>query len=384
MKKRLTILGSTGSIGQNALRVVARNPDRFELRYLSAGQNSRLLSEQARQLHPKGVAIAAQDKAAEVAAALKGSGIEVYAGPQGIHNLAAKRDVDLVLNAIVGSAGLAPSHAALAAGKDLALSNKESLVMAGELLIALLSAQNVRIFPVDSEHSAIWQCLQGEKYAAVRRLILTGSGGPFRNTPLSEFDTITPQQALRHPTWNMGRKITIDSATMMNKGLEIIEAHWLFRMPVAKIDVVIHPQSIIHSMVEFIDGSVKAQLGLPDMKLPIQYALGYPERLDCAWEQTDFSQIRELQFETPDQRKFPALGLARAALQRGGTAPAILNVVNEWAVYAFLENRIKFTDIPRLVEKALGELTVRDHPSLEDIFATEQSCRDFVEREVSK
>jgi 1-deoxy-D-xylulose-5-phosphate reductoisomerase len=299
-----------------------------------------------------------------------------------INDLAAATDVDLVLNAIVGSAGLEPSYHALKAGKNIALSNKESLVMAGELINRLLIEKNLKIFPVDSEHSAIWQCIVGEDNKNIRRIILTGSGGPFRTLPIEQFDHITPEQALKHPTWNMGKKISIDSATMMNKGLEIIEAHYLFGVAPENIEVVIHPQSIIHSMVEFIDGSIKAQMGLPDMKLPIQYALGYPERLPVVWENTDFMKIRELTFEAPDFVKFPSLKLAYAALRRGGTAPAILNVVNEYAVYAFLENKIRFIDISTFVEKALSEIQIVDNPLLSDILEVEQSGREFVERKV--
>jgi len=287
-----------------------------------------------------------------------------------------------VLNAIVGTAGLEPSYQALMAGKNLALSNKESLVMAGQLINQILTEKKLSLFPVDSEHSAVWQCLLGEDRQTIRKIILTGSGGPFRTLPLNQFPQITPEKALQHPTWNMGHKITIDSATLMNKGLEIIEAHWLFALPADKIEVIIHPQSIIHSMVEFIDGSIKAQLGLPDMKLPIQLALSYPHRIPANWEKTDLSKIKELTFETPDFSKFPTIPLAYEALKRGGTAPAILNVVNEWAVYAFLDHKIKFQDIARYIAEALATIPIKDHPSLEEILTTEQSGREFVERKV--
>ena len=380
--KRISILGSTGSIGTNALRVAEANPENFSVQYLTAGKNAERLIEQARKFHPKAVAIADETRADEVHNELRSLHIEVLSGKTGINDLAAATDVDLVLNAIVGSAGLEPSYHALKAGKNIALSNKESLVMAGELINRLLSEKNLKIFPVDSEHSAIWQCIVGEDNKNIRRIILTGSGGPFRTLPIEQFDHITPEQALKHPTWNMGKKITIDSATMMNKGLEIIEAHYLFGVAPENIEVVIHPQSIVHSMVEFIDGSIKAQMGLPDMKLPIQYALGYPERLPVVWENTDFMKIRELTFEAPDFAKFPSLKLAHDALQRGGTAPAILNVVNEYAVYAFLENKIRFIDIPRFVEDALSDLPIEDNPELGDILEVEQSGREFVERKV--
>ncbi|MCK4715533.1 MAG: 1-deoxy-D-xylulose-5-phosphate reductoisomerase [Candidatus Marinimicrobia bacterium] len=380
--KQISILGSTGSIGTNALRVVEANPEKFSVQYLTAGKNAKRLIEQARKFHPKAVAIADETFANEVHNELRPLHIEVLSGKTGINDIAAGTDVDLVLNAIVGSAGLEPSYYALKAGKNIALSNKESLVMAGELINRLLIEKNLKIFPIDSEHSAIWQCIVGEDNKNIRRIILTGSGGPFQTLPIEHFDNITSEQALKHPTWNMGKKITIDSATMMNKGLEIIEAYYLFGVAKENIEVVIHPQSIVHSMVEFIDGSIKAQMGLPDMKLPIQYALGYPERLPVVWENTDFVKIRELTFEAPDFAKFPSLKLAYAALQRGGTAPAILNIVNEYAVYAFLENKIRFIDIPRFVEDALSDLPIVDNPELGDILEVERSGREFVERKV--
>ena len=380
--KRISILGSTGSIGGNALRVVAANPTQFEIGYLTAGSNAQLLIEQARMFHPRAVAIAAESQVDSVKYALKSLGIEVIGGQAGIREIAQKNDVDLVLNAIVGTAGLEPSYQALMAGKNLALSNKESLVMAGQLINQILTEKKLSLFPVDSEHSAVWQCLLGEDRQTIRKIILTGSGGPFRTLPLNQFPQITPEKALQHPTWNMGRKITIDSATLMNKGLEIIEAHWLFGLPADKIEVIIHPQSIIHSMVEFIDGSIKAQLGLPDMKLPIQLALSYPDRIPANWEKTELSKIKELTFETPDFSKFPTIPLAYEALKRGGTAPAILNVVNEWTVYAFLDHKIKFQDIARYIAEALATIPIKDHPDLEEILTTEQSGREFVERKV--
>ncbi|MFA4838564.1 MAG: 1-deoxy-D-xylulose-5-phosphate reductoisomerase [Candidatus Neomarinimicrobiota bacterium] len=382
-KKRLTLLGSTGSIGQNTLRIVSAKPELFEVVYLSAGKNAALLIEQARRFRPKAVAIAAESQFRMVEDELKDDGIEVLSGREGIYELAERADVDMVVNAIVGVEGLMPSYRAISAGKDIALSNKESLVMAGDLINRLLAEKNARLFPIDSEHSAIWQCLQGEKPEAVQRVILTGSGGPFRELPLEKFASITPESALKHPTWNMGKKITIDSATLMNKGLEIIEARWLFHLRPEQIDVVIHPQSIVHSMVEFIDGSVKAQLGVPDMKLPIQYALNFPERLPLRWEKLDFGKIRQLTFELPDTQKFPAIRLAYETLKRGGTASAILNVVNELAVYAFLERRIGFTDIPDLVEKALGSLPIVDQPTLSDVLQTVESGREFVESRIN-
>ena len=382
--KQLTLLGSTGSIGTNTIKVVAANPELFRVKYLTAGKNADKLIEQATLLKPKAVAIADDSKALQIENALKAYSIEVLAGKEGILELASRSDIDLVINAIVGSAGLEPSIQALNAGKDLALSNKESLVMAGEIINKLLKTKKLNLFPIDSEHSAIWQCLAGENPANIRKLILTGSGGPFRSLPINQFGDITPEQALKHPTWNMGKKISIDSATMMNKGLEIIEAFWLFNVPPEKIEVLIHPQSIIHSMVEFVDGSVKAQLGLPDMKLPIQYALSYPGRFPVSWEETNFARIGQLTFEAPDFDKFPALQLAFDALHRGGTAPALLNVVNEFSVYAFLENKISFMEIPGLVDQALSNLKIVDQPTLQDILEAEQSGRAFVERHVQR
>lgn len=381
--KRLTILGSTGSIGRNALRVIDAKPERFEVRYLTAGKNGQLLVEQAKKYNPKSIAIADDSQHSFVKNELKPHGIEVLSGREGIIHISKKPDVDLVLNAIVGAPGLEPTYRCIEVGTDIALSNKESLVMAGELIMNLLEERNVKLYPIDSEHSAIWQCLVGEKPESIKRILLTGSGGPFRTKPVEEFQYIKPEDALKHPTWNMGKKITIDSATMMNKGLEIIEAKWLFNIPPEKVDVIIHPQSIIHSMVEFIDGSVKAQLGLPDMKLPIQYALNYPERINVTWENIDFSKIRELNFEAPDFQKFPSIKLAYEALKRRGTAPAILNVVNEFAVYAFLDNKIKFTDISTFVEKALSEIQIVDNPLLSDILELEKTGHEFVQSQIN-
>ena len=376
-KKHLSILGSTGSIGQNTLRVVAAQPGKFEVLYLSAGKNADLLIEQALQLRPRAVAIADASQYPRVREALQSVSIEVLAGNDGILDIAQRADADLVVNAIVGAPGLEPTYTALQAGKDIALSNKESLVMAGEIIMNLARRKHLNIFPIDSEHSAIWQCLAGEELSSVKRLILTGSGGPFRSKPVEEFESIRPEDALKHPTWSMGRKITIDSATLMNKGLEVIEARWLFDILPEKIDIVIHPQSIIHSMVEFVDGSIKAQLGLPDMKLPIQYALNYPRRPAISWESTDFSKIPVLNFEEPDSLKFPALRLAYEALKTGGTAPAILNVINELAVYAFLERKIRFIRIAEIVEAALSDLKLVRNPGIEDIFDVQNLCKDY-------
>jgi 1-deoxy-D-xylulose-5-phosphate reductoisomerase len=379
-KKNLSVLGSTGSIGVNALSVVAASPGKFAVRYLTAGHNAALLIEQARRFRPRAVAIAEESQYSFLKANLADCAVEILTGKEGILEIAARTDVDLIVNAIVGMAGLEPTYRALTAGRDVALSNKESLVMAGEIIMDLVARRGLNLYPIDSEHSAIWQCLAGEDKTTIKRLILTGSGGPFRTRPSADFSRITPAEALRHPTWKMGKKITIDSATLMNKGLEVIEACWLFDVKPEQISVLIHPQSIIHSMVEFQDGSVKAQLGLPDMRLPIQYAIGYPERLPVAWESVDWPKVAQLTFEAPDFQKFPALRIAFEVLKRGGTAPAIMNVVNELAVYAFLEERIGFNDIPVLIEKALKEIRIVDKPQLADILNVEPQAREFVHR----
>lgn len=382
--KRLTILGSTGSIGVNALQVVSKAPDKFKVQYLTAKRNAELLISQACQYHPRAVAIKDLSQVNKVAAALKSQGIEVLAGEEGIRSICQAADVDLVLNAIVGSAGLLPTYYALQAGKNLALANKESLVMAGEIITALCQRQKLTILPVDSEHSAIFQCLVGEEHRTIKTLYITGSGGPFRELPLDQFDEITPAAALRHPTWNMGQKITIDSATLMNKGLEMIEAHWLFKIPAAAIKVILHPQSIVHSLVEFCDGSVKAQLGLPDMRLPIQYALNYPDRLPVIWGTLDLVAVQQLTFEEPDSVRFPAIKLAYQALQQGGTAPAILNVVNELAVMAFLAGKIKFRQITALVAEALNKMDIKTNPNLDDILAAESEAHTFFNRSLNR
>ncbi len=381
--KRLTILGSTGSIGTSALQVIAACPEEFSVQYLTAGSNAELLIQQALQFQPQAVAIRDEKQYKLIASELRSKNIQVLIGQEGIEEIAGAQDIDLVLNAIAGTAGLVPTYLALQQGKDVALANKESLVMAGEIIKEICARTGAKLLPVDSEHSAIWQCLLGESHQAIKRLILTGSGGPFRQLSLSQFEQIKPADALRHPVWTMGKKITVDSATLMNKGLEIIEAHWLFEIPATQIEVIIHPQSIIHSMVEFCDDSIKAQLGLPDMRLPIQFALNYPHRLALAWEQLDLVKIGNLTFESPDMTKFPALRLAYAALERGGTAPAILNVVNEQAVGAFLRQEIKFTQIPALVEKALSLLPIKAHPDLSAILEIEILARDFVAREIN-
>lgn len=376
MTKQVSILGATGSIGMNALKVIEGLPQQFQVRYLSAYHQVEALIQQARRFNPAAVVIGDTQRTAELKAALPG--VEVLSGREGLLELAGRDDVDIMLNALVGSAGMEPTIRAIEAGVPVALSNKESLVMAGDLITGLLRKHVVPLFPVDSEHSAIWQCLTGEEQTEIARLIVTGSGGPFRTWSRQEFERVTIEQALNHPNWSMGRKITIDSATMMNKGLEVIEARWLFDLPVDQIDIVIHPQSIVHSLVEFQDGSVKAQLGLPDMKIPIQYALTYPHHAGQRWESLDLAGIGTLTFEAPDLEKFECIQLAYDALASGGTAPAVLNVANEHAVYAFLDGQIAFTRIPELIAEALAAHDFIEHPELGDILALEEWTRRFV------
>ena len=376
--RKISVLGSTGSIGVNALNVLRSFPDTFKLKYLSAHSQSDLLIQQALEFKPTAVAVSHSDHVDKVRSALPG--VEVLAGRAGLLELASRDDVDVMLNGLVGSAGMEPTINSIRAGVDVALSNKESLVMAGDLINRLLTEHSVKLFPVDSEHSAIWQCLVGERMEDVKRLVITGSGGPFRTTPKQDFKDISVEQALRHPNWAMGRKITIDSATMMNKGLEVIEAFWLFHIPPAKIDIVIHPQSIIHSMVEFVDGSVKAQLGLPDMKIPIQYALSYPNHFPTDWEQLDLAKIGSLTFEAPDFEKFQCLKLATDALEQGGSQPIVLNVANEEAVYRFLDGDIPFTAIPQFITDAMSAHDFIEHPDLADILALESWTKAFIQR----
>ncbi|MEE8340647.1 MAG: 1-deoxy-D-xylulose-5-phosphate reductoisomerase, partial [Candidatus Neomarinimicrobiota bacterium] len=338
MARKISILGSTGSIGRNALKVVDNLKHDFQVVYLSANSNHELLIEQALKYKPQAVNIIDSNSAKIVESKLRNENIEVLIGREGLLELAGRNDVDLVLNALVGTAGMEPTLTALESGVDIALSNKESLVMAGSLVKKIQEKSGVKIYPVDSEHSAIWQCLQGEKMTDVNKILLTGSGGPFRTRDINTFADITPQEALKHPNWAMGNKITIDSATMMNKGLEIIETYWLFDIPADKIDVVIHPQSIIHSMIEMKDGSVKAQLGVPDMKLPIQYALTYPRHVETDWERLDFVKLKEMTFEAPDYNRFPCIEIAYDSLRQLGSTPAVLNVANEFSVYRFLKS----------------------------------------------
>jgi 1-deoxy-D-xylulose-5-phosphate reductoisomerase len=369
--KRVAVLGSTGSIGQQTLAVIGAFPERFCVVGLAAGKNTDLLAKQIRQFRPRFVYCQNEGALAFIPDG-GGEWLELA-------EMAGHPDVDIVVVATSGKAGLGPTLAAVKAGKVVALANKESLVMAGEIVTGEARLHGARILPVDSEHSAIWQCLEGET-PSVARLILTASGGPFRNFTLAQLETVTAEQALGHPTWQMGKKVTLDSATLMNKGLEVIEAHWLFNMPFENIEVVIHPQSIVHSMVEFVDGSIKAQLGCPDMRLPIQYALSYPERLaNRQLPRLDWSRLSQLTFEPPDLDTFPCLRLAVEAGKKGGTCPAVVCAADEVAVALFLAQRIKFTDIALLVERALERHQATVHPTLDDIMAADGWAREQVQ-----
>lgn len=373
-RRHVAILGSTGSIGTQALDVIAQHPDLFEVELLTANNNADLLIEQALRFQPNQVVICNPDLYDRVAEALQPKMIKVFAGIESVCDLVGSPDIDIVLTAMVGFSGLRPTIAALEAGKAIALANKETLVAAGSLVMPLARRHQAPVIPVDSEHSAIFQCLQGERVKP-SKLILTGSGGPFRTMPVAEMAGITREAALNHPRWKMGAKVTIDSATLMNKGLEFIEARWLFDMAPEEIEVVIHPQSIIHSMVRFSDGCVMAQLSNPDMRLPIQYALSYPYRLPLAMEPLDLVRTGSLSFEEPDLERFPCLAIAQAALKRGGTAPCTMNAANEEAVAAFLEGRIRFTEIPEIIQKTLDKAGFEEKPDLETIYSTNFESR---------
>jgi 1-deoxy-D-xylulose-5-phosphate reductoisomerase len=375
--KNVVLLGSTGSIGTSTLKVVEDLPDRLRLIGLAAGNNVPLLLEQARRHRPAAVCVSDPARAAALHSAL-GPGTQVHAGAEGLVQLATLPAADIVLIAIVGTAGLQPALAAIRAGKDIAVASKEILVMAGEIVMNEARRHGVRVLAVDSEHSAIFQCLDGRPPGSVRKLWLTASGGPFRDAaawPREKFPEITLERALKHPSWVMGRKITLDSATLFNKGLEMIEARWLFDIEIGRVDVLVHPQSVVHSMVEFVDGSILAQLSTPDMCLPIQYALTYPERAASERVQTDFPAIGSLTFERPDHERFPSLGLARRAAEVGGTLPAVFNAANEVAVDAFCAGRITFDQIPQCVRRVMEAHRVVEHPTLEQILAADAWAR---------
>ncbi len=383
-KRHIAILGATGSIGTQTLDVVRQHPDLFEVELLTAGSNAALLIEEAREFDPAAVVICNEAKYDEVADALRDTDVKVFTGTQSMCDLVAAEAVDVVVAAMVGFSGLRPTVAALKAGKAIALANKETLVAAGDLVMDLSRKHRAPILPVDSEHSAIFQCLLAAGGNKVSRIHLTASGGPFRTWEKDRIAEADKTLALKHPNWSMGAKITIDSATMMNKGFEVIEACWLFDMAPEDVHVVVHPESVIHSMIEFEDGAVLAQLGCPDMRVPIQFALAFPERLPLKGERLDFASLGSLTFQEPDREKFPCLGLAFEAVRRGGNIPCAMNAANEAAVKAFLEDRIRFYDIPEVIAGTMAETPYITKPSLEDIFATNDAALAAAEKRIAR
>lgn len=384
MAERIALLGSTGSIGTQTLDVISRYPKEFKVDILTAATNVKLLTEQARKFRPGSVIISDKNNYKQLCDNLSGTGIKVFAGQDAMEEIISLSSVDVVLAAIVGYSGLRPTVAAIKAGKKIALANKETLVVAGEIISRLASSSGAQIIPVDSEHSAIFQCLAGESHGSIEKITLTASGGPFLNLPAEKLKDVRPGDALQHPNWNMGDKVTIDSASMMNKGLEVIEAKWLFDLEPEQIEVVIHPQSIIHSFVHFRDGSVKAQLGLPDMRLPILYALGFPRRLPSELPRLDFKDHFTFTFQKPDPVKFPNLSLAYSALSKGGNKPCILNAANEIAVRAFLSGRIRFTDMPDVVEHTIENNAYIASPDLASLEMTDKEARETADNFVKK
>ena len=374
--KRLSILGSTGSIGVNTLHIVSQFPERFKVVSLSAGLNTQLLKRQILQFRPKIVSVLNKELSETLQRELPNVPVEIVHGIEGLIQVATHPEVDQVVSALVGAVGLIPTLSAIKTGKLIALANKESLVMAGKIMMEEARRNHVQILPVDSEHSAIFQALLGHREEDVHRLILTASGGPFRNLPLSRLHEVTVKEALNHPHWAMGKKITIDSASLMNKGLEVIEAHWLFNIPIEKIVVLIHPQSVVHSMVEYIDGSIVAQMGITDMKIPISYALSFPERLNLNLPPLDLSKSEALTFAPPDSQRFPCLQLAYQSIEIGETMPAILNAANEVVVNAFLEGSLKFTEIPLLLQRVMEEHEVKPVHTIEDILKADHWARE--------
>jgi 1-deoxy-D-xylulose-5-phosphate reductoisomerase len=374
-KKRIAILGSTGSIGTQALDVISSHPDAFEVEVLTAQNNAKLLIQQAKQFKPNAVVICNENLYTEVNDALATEDIKVYAGENALASIVQMDTIDLVLTALVGYSGLKPTLKAIEAGKSIALANKETLVVAGELITNLAREKGVNIYPIDSEHSAIFQCMLGEFQNRIEKIILTASGGPFRGKKKSEIKSVKKEQALKHPNWTMGAKVTIDSASLMNKGLEVIEARWLFGVKPNQVEVVIHPQSIVHSLVQFEDGSIKAQLGLPDMRLPIQFALTYPERFRSAFPRFDFTNYPSLTFEKPDTETFRNLALAFEALHRGGNIPCVLNAANEVAVAEFLKDRVGFLEMSDIVEQCMAKMDYIKSPSFEDYVNTDKETR---------
>ena len=380
MMNKIGILGSTGSIGTQALEVIENNSN-YSVEYLSCFDSVDLLIKQSKEFRPQSVCIIDKNKESQLAHGLKGEGIEILSGFEGLWEISSVK-VDLMLNAIVGSDGMKPSIIALNNNINLALANKESMVMAGWIIKDIQKKNSSKIIPVDSEHSAIFQCMIGESEKDINRIILTGSGGPFRSRDIDSFQDITLQEALSHPNWEMGSKITIDSATMMNKGLEYIEAYWLFDLPINKIDIIVHPQSIIHSMVEFLDGSIKAQMGEPDMKVPIQYAFSYPYRIENLIEPFNFIQNNKLTFEEPDLNKFPCIRLAKDALVSGESHQVVLNVANDLVVQKFLDKKISFNDIPNMIEKAISNHSQISNPTLSEIQALSDWTKEYLNKEV--
>lgn len=375
MKKRIAILGSTGSIGTQALEVIEQHSDIFEIEVLTAQLSSKLLIEQAVKFKPKHVVITKEEKFCEVCEALEGLPIEVHTGQESLRQIVTLESIDIVLTALVGYSGLFPTISAIEAGKTIALANKETLVVAGELITSLARTRKVDIYPVDSEHSAIFQCLAGEAHNPIEKIYLTASGGPFRGKNKTDLLSVTKAQALKHPNWDMGNKVTIDSASLMNKGLEAIEAKWLFALKPEQIEVVVHPQSIIHSIVQFEDSSMKAQMGLPDMRLPIQYALGYPHRLKSNFPRFNFLDYPSLSFEKPDTDAFQNLNLAFEAMKKGGNLACILNAANEIAVEAFLNDKVGFVAMSSLIEKTIDHIDFIKHPTLDDYANTDKESR---------
>ncbi|MFM7105189.1 MAG: 1-deoxy-D-xylulose-5-phosphate reductoisomerase [Flavobacteriales bacterium] len=378
-KRRIAILGSTGSIGTQALEVIAAHQDKLEVEVLTAGSNTGLLIEQALRFQPNAVVIGDSTKYQQVRDALATTDVKVFAGSQAIEEVVEMESIDTVLTAMVGAAGLKPTVRAIQRGKQIALANKETLVVAGALITELARQNAVNLLPVDSEHSAIFQCLAGEWHNPIDKIILTASGGPFRWKSREDLAQVTREQALKHPNWTMGSKITIDSATLMNKGLEVLEAKWLFHLRPNQIEVIVHPQSIIHSIVQFHDGSMKAQMGLPDMKLPIQYALGYPTRLPSDFPRFDFMNYPNLSFEAPDRNAFRCLDIAYEAMRRGGNVACVMNAANEIAVAAFLQGRISFLEIATVIEKTISSVSFKDNPSIEDLYDTDAESRRIAE-----
>ncbi|MBC8052248.1 MAG: 1-deoxy-D-xylulose-5-phosphate reductoisomerase [Sphingobacteriaceae bacterium] len=382
--KNIAILGSSGSIGTQALEVIRDNPQHFKVSVLTVNQNADLLIEQALEFLPEAVVIVDENKYQAVKSALSGSSVRVLSGEAALTEVVQLPQVDMVLTAVVGFSGLQPTIAAIKAGKHIALANKETLVVAGEMIARLAKENNVQILPVDSEHSAIFQCLAGESNNPIEKIYLTASGGPFRGRDTEFLAGVTKAQALKHPNWVMGAKITIDSATLMNKGLEVIEAKWLFNLDVSQVDVIVHPQSIIHSIVQFTDGSMKAQMGLPDMKLPIQYALAYPQRINSNFKRFDFLQYPQLTFEQPDKTTFRNLSLAFLAIETGGNMPCVINAANEVVVAEFLKDRVGFLEMSDIIEACMSQLSYLQKPALQDLIETDKETRILAQELVTK